>query len=1448
MKRKALKRILSSFLLFTITWGSVPENILASAIERANEHTLDSPYVFSEAPEEVISDNSGLINILPSVSRSAEISQANFTDVVRTTINVSTWAEFTGVLAGTSPLAASVSSTTPIAVNITAPITAANVSTNVNQFFENVLIEGAAINFTGGANTVTTQWLVVNGGTLLLSNTIQRDTGNITADGGTAGSRAGQGITITNGGNFQLLDGALIRGFRRGVHVVNGTFNMLGGAITGNQALANYANSGGAGVRVSGSSSSFNMFGGRIHGNRHENPSDANSRNSGGVGVRVDTGAVFNMHGGIIENNRTNGGSLAGFSSGISTRATGSGGGVNVNQATFNMFDGLIDNNHVTAGGDGAGSAGVGGGGVAVVGNNSHFNMSGGSIVNNSRGFWAPSFGESAVLAMGAGAGTGGGGLFLVDGASAHLSGGEIAGNYSRRGGGIAIQGHATNSANTGATWNASNRSTLIIDGSARIHHNVATEGRHGTSGGGIFVGPHSDVIMNGGIIERNIVANNINADAANGGGIRVAAAATFTMNEGIIRENVLRNRTTAQLGTTGINGFSTVITEALSASSASSLTGTVANTHIGGGVSVRSDAPANPGRFTMNGGRIENNLAGRGGGIGMNANGFVTIYGGYIENNRAVGTGTGASAAGGGGIATFENTQAAIFSDMARLRIYPYATIRNNTSSDRHLVINDEFFRRFAAYAGRTYEQFTEGQPMVNPGFVTPGHIHAFNNSDIHTVGTQTLYTWLNEVVYIDGARLGYRPTRILSTDFVQNPTPAGQGIPNRLTAWAPTTRDSISVLINYGQIFPVIAPPLTGIYFSRWEATTSTAINIGSGSSIPAMGIVPLPASANVNDVSILFNMGTTPRAIAAHWETARRFANRVEIIPNHNIIEQGTSAVFDARVYSRYNELLRTVDYMEEPYWEYFWTSVDFEFSVHSSFEDYITFERIDETEDLLPGETFVRWEIDGVTARLRTEDGYDIFRVRAATYRNAPVTISPNYAILRGTATNALYNENGTPVTFNPNSLPPDYAYREATIEITPRPIRTPETIITASTEPIKIYRGNSYTIEITEVFDIDGNEIDLTDPALNISWSVTNGLALSNLTVSVDGIEAVVNIDNYEVLGGNHSVTIRVSIEDEYVEKEIPIYVLAIRVPTTIIVTPRIAAVMQGYSHNFTYEVLDQFGDPYIFDPYYAHLQFEWVNFSDYGVSIDNTGIVNTSRLTPAGTIIPVVVRLISDHTIYGEATAVVTNNPHRINLSINKIGNNGAIGTQTINNLIPGQLVRVSVPDLRSFGFARDVITLDENTILETGTLEDDYFYIRIEDNANIVINFVRHSNAFTRVEWVSNIASINGYTYVLRRNVDFNYIPIAPTAPTGYILTSVMPSTSAAQILAYTPGGAAQDTQLIRFTFTPISDWVHTNTRLITVRFRVNRVGDLGLERAPSEDSSFFIRIPINR
>ncbi|MCL2805324.1 MAG: hypothetical protein FWD26_05235 [Treponema sp.] len=235
------------------------------------------------------------------------------------------------------------------------------------------------------------------GGLFIVGNGARLILENIIIDGGYEEDNSGVPIEFTDnqatlvkvnsGGHFTMRAGAVLQNNRASiggaVYLIDGTFIMDGGTITGNLATGN---SGGVYIAGSGTSGkvNFTMTGGQITGNtaKDENaPLPENVFKVGG-GVTVTYSAVFNMHGGRISDNTAgDGGGIHMSDNGTVNIYNGvisgndakrAGGGINITGtaerfSTVNMYDGKISGNTASNGG-----------GIFVV--DSEFNMSGGLI------------------------------------------------------------------------------------------------------------------------------------------------------------------------------------------------------------------------------------------------------------------------------------------------------------------------------------------------------------------------------------------------------------------------------------------------------------------------------------------------------------------------------------------------------------------------------------------------------------------------------------------------------------------------------------------------------------------------------------------------------------------------------------------------------------------------------------------------------------------------------------------------------------------------------------------------------------------------------------------------------------------------------------------------------------------------------------------------------------
>ena len=320
-------------------------------------------------------------------------------------------------------------------------------------------LNGYSITMNEDATAVIT---IKSGVTFTLYDCSDTGNGKIThGTNGTTGSKyTGRGVSVD--GTFNMYGGKItgnetyeITVGGGGVYVAkNGVLNMSGSAvISGNTVYKGTASSAGSGGGVNVNGGTFNMKGGTISNN---------TADIYGSGVYVDAKGVFNMSGGTITENLRNGGVALSDASTfnmydtavISNNEHGAdGGGVYVRSSIFNMYGGTIIGNRVT-------SSANDGGGVALMGTGSIFTMYGGSIVGNE------------TLRSG-------GGVYVDNQNVFYMQGGTITGNnvngdsddstYKKyyNGGGVFVGGGYKDSSSTYIS------ATFKVSGSARITGNT---------------------------------------------------------------------------------------------------------------------------------------------------------------------------------------------------------------------------------------------------------------------------------------------------------------------------------------------------------------------------------------------------------------------------------------------------------------------------------------------------------------------------------------------------------------------------------------------------------------------------------------------------------------------------------------------------------------------------------------------------------------------------------------------------------------------------------------------------------------------------------------------------------------------------------------------------------------------------------------------------------------
>jgi len=299
---------------------------------------------------------------------------------------------------------------------------------------EEITLQGRNDNTASLVYTYSSGSLIMNTGSKIIGNNIDRSIGYSTALGGgvynggtftmTGGEISGNTITSTS------LPGSSSANYGGGVYNV-GTFIMTGGEISGNTITGYFVNFGGAGVYSNGT---FDMSGGKISGNI-SSPLNTNPSYGGGVYIG---GGTFTMSGDSEISGNTSASTSSSYGGGVSVHG----------DATFTMSGGKISGNinrinYTTS------STNTFGNGVFVDGTlntaGGTFNMTGGEISGNT-------FSSVAY-----GTGCRGGGVFVY----------TTRGSFSKIGGGIIYgrnEGTNSNIANINIT--GSGDAVYRLDGS----------------------------------------------------------------------------------------------------------------------------------------------------------------------------------------------------------------------------------------------------------------------------------------------------------------------------------------------------------------------------------------------------------------------------------------------------------------------------------------------------------------------------------------------------------------------------------------------------------------------------------------------------------------------------------------------------------------------------------------------------------------------------------------------------------------------------------------------------------------------------------------------------------------------------------------------------------------------------------------------------------------------
>jgi hypothetical protein len=329
-------------------------------------------------------------------------------------------------------------------------------------------------------------------------------------------------LRLTNNAKAILSGGLSLAGtgkdstdYTRGVVLVESSFIMTGGEISGNNAPYTgdsvYVVTGsGGGVFMDGGT--FTMTGGVISGN---NASRGGGLNGGGVGIRAGT---FTMTGGEISGNSGDGvfmkdGTFTMKGGKISNNSGSGAGGVCIHGGTFTMEGGEISDNSTTSGNSG--------GGVymyAVRGVNSTFTMNDGVISGNSANY-------------------NGGGVFVAANNGSNctftMNGGVISGNFvsyngtyalPNGGGGVYVQ--ALSSGNSTFTMNDG-----VISGNFCSYNGNGVPNKETYVGGGVFV-----TAASGGTGTFNMTNGTISGNfGSHGGGVYIGQKARFAKTGGAI-------------------------------------------------------------------------------------------------------------------------------------------------------------------------------------------------------------------------------------------------------------------------------------------------------------------------------------------------------------------------------------------------------------------------------------------------------------------------------------------------------------------------------------------------------------------------------------------------------------------------------------------------------------------------------------------------------------------------------------------------------------------------------------------------------------------------------------------------------------------------------------------------------------------------------------------------
>ena len=451
--------------------------------------------------------------------------------------------------------------------------------------------------YASGASTFT-----MNGGSIRFNKAVGNG-GGVFLSGATM---------ILNGGEIRSNEG----GMGGGIYNYGGALTVKGGEVKTNTAYK----VGGGGIYSanndkSGAKASLTIAGGSIK---------ENSSKSDGGGVRVDSGS-FKMTAGTIEGNKAKDKASAGglrlvnvsgavISGGkIAKNSGANAGGVYVKDSSLTISGGEISRNQAT------------GSGAGLMGSSAAVTLSGGIITNNyAKGDAAGVYISGGSLSLCGTKVTKNqaekvcGGILVAKKATFSFTSGEISGNTAKlSSGGVMVQTGARMTM-TGGT--VSGNITVNHGGGIYVNKDSALELKNGVitgnaarkSGGGIYVGEGSQVTISGGSITAN--------DATTyGGGLSIHSAMTLAGG------NISANTSKKEGAGAYINNVKVTMTGGTFDGNATE--------YNGGGICVRGEK----GLLELHDGKIiRNKCKESGGGILVQGNGKLMMYGGEVCDNLA--------------------------------------------------------------------------------------------------------------------------------------------------------------------------------------------------------------------------------------------------------------------------------------------------------------------------------------------------------------------------------------------------------------------------------------------------------------------------------------------------------------------------------------------------------------------------------------------------------------------------------------------------------------------------------------------------------------------------------------------------------------------------------------------------------------------------------------------